>query len=153
MTLEQWAQRWNLPQAAMIELQQLSTVEMLPQEVPERSEPDVSQNIRVKSSMLGLSAWRNNNGAFKDPTGRLVRFGLGHTSAALNRVWKSGDLVGIGPRGRFTMVEVKDPGWTFKGTDREKAQLAAINQVNALGGIGFFASSSAEYVHMMEVNR
>lgn len=104
-----------------------------------------SQNaIIVKAFAIGCALWRNNSGVanFAD---RPVRYGLGNDSAKLNKQWKSGDLVGIMWGGRFLMVECKPVGWIFRGTDREVAQLNAINDVNQRGGAAFFATSADEF--------
>ena len=37
-------------------------------------------------------------------------------------------------------IEVKRPGWTYKGTQREAAQLKWIEHVVSLGGKGLFAT-------------
>ena len=70
-----------------------------------------------------------------------MRFGLGNDSAALCRAWKSSDLVGIGPGGRFLAVEVKAPDWRWTGSGREIAQAAFHANVRALGGLAMFANS------------
>lgn len=79
-----------------------------------------------------------------DNDGRMVRYGLGNDSKRLNDVWKSSDLIGI-TRGKFTAVEVKAPGWRGVSTAHERAQAAMLANVNALGGIGFFATSVEDY--------
>ncbi len=96
---------------------------------------------RVLASQLGLALWRNNSGACQDQSGRLVRFGLGNDSAALCKTWKSSDLIGVGAWGRFAAVELKPPGWRWRGTERELAQLAFHNNVRALGGLAGFATT------------
>jgi len=86
----------------------------------------------------GCRLFRNNTGAIKDQTGRLVRFGLCKGSS---------DLIGFRPTvitpemvGRtvaiFTAIEVKTP--TGKPTPE---QIHFIDRVKALGGIGGIARS------------
>ena len=113
------------------------------------TEAPTQQLLRVRAAELGCALWRNNSGAVTavDARGikRPVRFGVGNDSTKLNKVWKSSDLVGIGPGGRFLAVEVKHPRWTYKGTEREVAQLAFIENVKRLGGHGFFCTSVYEF--------
>lgn len=113
-----------------------------------KREAPVQQEIILKAFQLGYALWRNNSGVAREEH-RHVRFGLGNDSEKINRVWKSGDLVGIGPNGRFMMVEVKHEGWKFTGTDREVAQANAINEVNQRGGIAFFCSSVDEFIRIV----
>ena len=80
-----------------------------------------------------------------DETGRMIRYGLCNDSAQLNKVIKSSDLVGIRPVvitpdmvghtvGQFVAREVKRPGWSYHGTDREVAQAAFGQKVLQMGG-------------------
>lgn len=114
------------------------------------SEAATQAQIRVEASRLGFAMWRNNNGACKDDTGRMIRFGLGNDSERLNKVWKSADLIGIGPGGRFVACEVKRPGWQRPENDRDRAQEAMLLQVNQLGGIGFFATHPQHYIERVK---
>lgn len=104
--------------------------------------------VILKAFQMGFALWRNNSGVAREEH-RHIRFGLGNDSAKLNKKWKSGDLVGVGPNGRFLMVEMKKPGWKWRGTEREVAQANAINQVNNLGGIAFFCTSAEEFERMI----
>lgn len=104
----------------------------------------VPQLLRLYASRRGFALWRNNTGACVDQRGRVVRFGLGNESKRLSEVWTMGDLVGIGPGGLFTVVEVKPPGWSWSGTPRERAQQAAIDTALQLGGLGGFATSEED---------
>jgi hypothetical protein len=96
---------------------------------------------------------RNNSGAYKDATGRLVRYGLDNTSATRNKNIKSSDLIGftvvevtpemVGQKlAVFTAVEVKDPNWRYSSKDqRAVAQNNFLNWIASFGGIAFFANS------------
>ena len=86
---------------------------------------------------------------------RQVRAGLEAEGAS--------DLIGITPItitpemvgmtvGVFTAAEVKKDGWTKPTDEREKQQLAFINNVNRLGGIGFFIAGHEKYDEKMSEN-
>lgn len=121
------------------------------------SESRVQSLIRLAASKHGHKLLRNNSGALPDQTGRMIRYGLGNDSKALNAVYKSPDLVGwtsvtitpdmVGKRVAIvTAVECK--GSDFKGVprnDRERAQAAFIEDVRKAGGIAGFCGSEADY--------
>lgn len=125
------------------------------------SESRVQSELRLYAANNTHKLFRNNSGALPDQTGRIVRYGLGNDSAALNRVYKSSDLIGltrvlIQPHhvGRvmaiLTCLEVK--GSDFKGTprnDRERAQAAFIQDMVRHGAIGGFVSNAAQYPEMI----
>lgn len=140
-----WVNRYNIPQAAIDEL----TIQPLMPDAPYKSEAAAQQQIRLEASKQGIRLFRNNNGACKDDTGRLIRYGLANDSAQVNSQVKSSDLIGVTPivigpehagmtMGIFTSIEVKRPGWKYRGTDREEAQLRWLILVNGMGGIGKF---------------
>ena len=109
-----------------------------------KTEFPAQAEVILRAFQLGFALWRNNSGVSREEH-RHVRFGLGNDSAKINKVWKSADLIGVGPHGRMLWVEMKKPGWKYTGTEREVAQANAINQVNALGGIAFFCTSVEEF--------
>ena len=137
--LESWAKRHNISEAAMRELRAMAAIPVTKAE--SGTEAETQAHIRIAAARNGYAMWRNNNGACLDETGRMIRYGLGNDSAKLNAVWKSADLIGIGPGGRFVACEVKRPDWRAPENDRDRAQQAMLTQVNALGGIGFFATN------------
>jgi hypothetical protein len=119
-------------------------------------ETAVLQRIRLGAAYAGSTLWRNNSGALQDKDGRLIRFGLGHDSGALNKVWKSSDLIGILPvtiqpehvgrlAGIFMAVETKEPTWNGTLDAHTAAQNAFLETVRKLGGVGMFARSTDEY--------
>lgn len=129
------------------------TPPLFPHEVPEsgKSEAWVQSVVRLEANHKGVKLFRNNSGALEDKGGRLVRFGLGNDSAAINKVLKSADLIGFRPvvilpqhvghtLAQFVSREVKAPGWQYTGADREPAQLAWANLVNAHGGDASFVT-------------
>lgn len=144
--LYDWAQRHNVSAVALQELAQLYAI-TLP--VPEgKSESYVQSQLRLMAPKLDASLWRNNSGAMLDTSGRMVRYGLGNDSKRLNDEWKSPDLVGItrvNGYGVFTAVEVKPEGWRGPSTKHEHAQSNFLQTVEALGGIGMFATSVNDY--------
>lgn len=149
-----WAQRHGVHANALIELMDIIDPSRSHAPGHHTSEAAVQANLRVIASRKGASLWRNNNGAAVDDTGRHIRYGLGNDSQKLSSKFKSSDLIGITPVtstragqtfGVFTAVEVKKPGWCAPKNDRERAQAAFLSVVRAMGGIGMFAQSTADY--------
>lgn len=120
------------------------------------SETANSDAIKEFFSLRGDRLFRNNSGALKDKSGRLIRFGLGNESEKLNDRLKSSDLIGWTPRlvtpdmvgeviAQFMAIEVKETGWKMAGptaegeaAKRERAQLRFINMLRNEGGVGGF---------------
>lgn len=152
--LHAWAARHGVGPVAVIELQKLLGIvgPIIPQtEVePNASETHVQACVRLEVERWGGTTWRNNSGACVDATGRQVRYGLANDSAKLNAKFKSSDLIGIAPGGRFLAVECKPRGWRYMSTDRERAQLAFITRVNELGGIAGFATCVHDVARMVD---
>ena len=123
-------------------------------------ESELQKLRQLEASKRGNRLWRNNSGAMffcehaktcPHSSHRPVRFGLGNESAKINRVLKSGDLIGITPTiitpdmightvGIFTSEEIKQPGWKYSGRGREAAQEAWNALVRSLGGIARFVN-------------
>jgi len=87
-----------------------------------KTESVVQSEIRADAGAQGVLLWRNNRGAMEDLDGRVVRFGLGNDSPAMDRRIKSSDLVGqVTTRLLFDgkrmaqplYVECKAEGWRF----------------------------------------
>lgn len=115
------------------------------------SEAAVQNQYRFKAAQEGAVLWRNNVGALLDARGVPVRYGLANESKQMNARWKSGDLIGIRPikitpgmvgttLGRFVSAEVKESGWRYTGTVRERAQQNWIDLVVSLGGEANFVT-------------
>ena len=115
------------------------------------SEARVQSEIRLEAARKGVRLYRNNSGALKDEHGRLVRFGLGNESTALNRKFKSADLIGwrtvtvtpdmVGCKiAQFLARECKYEGWVYTGSEREQAQKAFLDLVVAEGVDACFAT-------------
>ena len=95
------------------------------------SESHIVADIRLKHSKGTVRLLRNNCGALKDATGRLVRFGLGTGTSDLigwTTVTVTPAMVGI-KIAVFTALEVK----TKSGTPTQE-QLDFIALVNNMGG-------------------
>lgn len=153
--IHQWAVRWSVPMAAIQDLQQRLGLLEIPMPDTGTSHPQseawVQSAVRLEATQKGMRLFRNNNGALKDAGGRLVRYGLANDSSAVNKVIKSGDLIGlrpilIGPHhvgytiGQFVSREVKAADWHYTGTERELAQTNWMNLINSLGGDAAFAN-------------
>ena len=119
-------------------------------------ESDVQEAIQVEAMKQGTQLWRNNSGALKDVTGRPVRYGLGNTSAKVNKVMKSSDLIGVTQIvitpdmvGKtisiFTAIECKGNDRKVQKDERYQAQENFINLVRAKGGIAGFADSVDQF--------
>lgn len=126
------------------------------------SESDVQEKIQIISPYYG-TLQRNNSGAFKDATGRWVRYGLHNVSKKQNSILKSSDLIGItivtvtpemiGQKlAVYTAVEVKKPGWRYNPKDKkEVAQKNYINWIKNMFGYAGFAQSIDDYLKIIGV--
>lgn len=146
--LQKWAQRWGIPAKALTEL---ATMHQHTPGAAGTGEGDVLNAIRLDASKQGVLLWRNNLGVAQRDDGRWIRYGLANDSRVVNAAFKSSDLVGVRPVsitpqhvgktiGQFVAIEVKRGGWKYKGNDREKAQLAFLNAIEATGGYAKFAT-------------
>ena len=152
--LKDWADRWSVPDHVVDDLRKtLLGVDARPGSVDLGiSEAAVQSQARVIASQVGMRLWRNNVGVLPHPdTGTPIRFGLANDSPAVNKVLKSGDLIGVRPFrieqhhvggtvGQFVSFEVKHAGWRYTGTEREKAQESWAALVTSLGGLARFIS-------------
>lgn len=121
------------------------------------AESTVQNQIREASAHFDDYLWRNNTGVLRDDTGRPVRYGLCNDSPRINKIMKSGDLIGLTQTlvtpgmvgqtiGVFTAVEVKEEGWIFNPkNEREVAQKAFVDLVLRCGGFAGFAQSVDDY--------
>ncbi len=138
--IQQWAAEWGISPLALADL---FSERPQPQVVlgAFSNEHYVGQAHRYECAKLGIRTWRNNVGAGELKSGGFVRWGLANETQAQNEELKSSDIIGIKPGGQFYAREVKAPGWTYKGTPREQAQLAFITLINQLGGDAAFLTS------------
>lgn len=101
------------------------------------SEANIQNDVMIALSKSGAIVFRNNVGALKDKTGRLVRYGVGGNGGS--------DIIGICPDGRFLAVEVK------KNTGRAtEDQLRFIEAVRAKGGRAGVARSVEDALRILE---
>lgn len=120
-----------------------------------KSESEIQQEIQLEAPKLKVTLLRNNNVAFKDENGRMVRAGLGNTSP--NLPYRSSDLIGwsevlVTPEmvGKtlavFTCIEVKREDWKPKYQDaREVLQRNFIEWVKSKGGIAAMINSVDQF--------
>jgi hypothetical protein len=125
---------------ALRDLQHLLEPPAVTHQTKAGSEGDAQNRIRCEASKAGFILFRNNVGAGKLDGERFVRFGLANESKAQNTRCKSGDLIGLTPTGQFISIECKEPGWKYRGTEREMAQLMWQQLVITHGGIACFAT-------------
>ena len=153
-TLTEWATRHNVSQIAVDDLIALiknDSPNTDPNATDKNLEAHVQQAVRLEATRAGCRLWRNNVGACTTSEGSFIRFGLCNDSKRMNTEIKSSDLVGIRPViikpkyvgrvfGLFLARETKKPGWKFKGTARERAQLKYLELVLAMGGDACFVT-------------
>lgn len=104
-------------------------------------EARVSNDIQLAFGRGPFRLLRNNVGALRDATGRLVRYGLGQSGAT--RVVGTSDLIGWRSRtitpdmvgqtiAQFVAIEVKDQA---RPTPEQQAFIAAVNRAGGVAGI------------------
>ena len=151
--IEQWALKHGVSAQALLELRHMLGAASQPEykHADATTEAGVKSRERLLAAKTGGVLWRNNSGAFKDEQGNFIRYGLCNDSKKVNDKIKSADLIGIMPVtvtermigqtiGQFTAIETKKPGWVFKNTEREQAQLKFLQLVDSLGGYARFSS-------------
>ena len=119
-------------------------------------ENEVKDIVRMEADSLGHFLYRNQTGALQDKDGRWVRFGLANESKNLNKVLKSGDLIGIAPLviteamlgatvGVFVSVEVKKPGWIFGASKQDEGQEAWREHITRNGGFATVIDNEGQF--------
>ena len=115
-----------------------------------RSHEHVVQNqIRLALSNGPVRLFRNNTGALRDQSGRLVRFGLCKGSSDLIG-WTSieiteemvGEKVAV-----FTAIEIKDKG---KATDDQLRFIQRVNEAGGLAGIARCVASATRICQRLQ---
>lgn len=149
-TFNQWAAHWGIPPEAVVDLQRRLAAHH-PLAAAGTSEAAVQARVRLEAARAGTLTWRNNVGVLLDRRGVPVRFGLANDSAAVNKRFKSADLIGIKPVtitpemvgatvGQFWSRECKHGGWKYSGNEHEQAQMRWAQLIQAHGGDAGFAS-------------
>jgi hypothetical protein len=149
--LDEWAHKWGVAPEAVADLRSQLAPYARPTSPVSTPEADVIGTLRLKASEAGWVLFRNNVGACYDKTGRFIRYGLANDSAQLNASLKSSDLIGVRPLvidpthlgrtiGQFVALECKRASWTFKGTQRERAQEKFLTLVASTGGYARFST-------------
>lgn len=115
------------------------------------SESAIQQHIRLALSRAGSVMHRNNVGAYRDETGRVIRYGVGHPGGSDLIGWTpvliTPDMVGS-TLAVFTAIEVKTP--TGRPTQH---QLNFITQVLRGGGLAGIARSPNDAVQIVTLDR
>jgi len=152
MNLTEWAIRWGVSAAALHDLaSRMHMQDMPPSGGKPGSEANVQSRVRIEAGERGVRLFRNNVGALLDSRGVPVRYGLANESEAANKMFKSGDLIGIRPVlitggdvgrtiGQFVSRECKAEGWRYTGTPHEEAQMRWAHLINTLGGDASFCT-------------
>jgi hypothetical protein len=94
----------------------------------------VQNDIRIACGAGPARLWRNNTGALKDATGRLVRYGLCPGSSdliGLRQVTITPDMVGQ-TIAQFVAIEVKDRG---RATPEQERFIAMVQQAGGMAGV------------------
>lgn len=129
-----------------------------------------TQEVRLAASQLGARIFRNNAGACKDATGRLINYGLGNDGTKASKMLKFGDYIGyetvtITPEmvGKqvavFVNLEIKPEGQlaatmqkaSYQGS-RENLQLNTCNMVKQAGGFAGIVTNKQETEQVLNVN-
>ena len=152
MILSLWAKKWGVSSQAIEDLRDTIVAQGVDTHSKENYglESRAQSEVRLEAADKGLRLWRNNVGAHKTDTG-FLRYGLANDSTAVNKRIKSADLIGIKPititpehvgcvLGQLVSREIKRPGWVYKGTGREEAQLNWALLVLSFGGDAAFAT-------------
>ena len=124
------------------------------------SESNVQSRVRMRAVELMMRLWRNNRGAFKDATGRWVRYGLANDSKDIGHRLRAHDLIGwrrvvITPDmvgkviAQFTSVECKPGDWRAPNPGTEtyehyEGQVAWRDLVNREGGFSLIVTDPTQ---------
>lgn len=158
MILTEWARTWAVSDSALADLRArlIAMDSGGPPPVAGKSEAAVQAGVRLEASKKGMRVWRNNVGAVHDTdTDTHLRYGLANDSPQVNKVIKSGDLIGIRPRiiqpgdvghliGQFVSFECKRGDWKWGNTERERAQGNWASLVLSLGGDARFVTGAGQ---------
>lgn len=164
MLIREWAAAWNIPLAAILDLearmgQGWRDVQGDTYNTPTGepgSEGRQQSLVRLEAAKRDILLFRNNVGALPDKGGRFVRYGLANDSERANKAFKSGDLIGvrrvvIAPwhvgkvLGQFVSREIKHEAWVHTADEHEQAQDAWANLINSYGGDARYATGPGSF--------
>lgn len=142
--LLEWQRKHGITAAALADLMQIVGLEQ-PKSDKGTPEARVQDEARLQATKKGWRLFRNNVGVLKDERRVPVRYGIANDSPAMNRRFKSSDLIGIRPVlitpdmvgttiGQFVAREIKKASWTYRGDEHEEAQLRFGTLIIGLGG-------------------
>ena len=106
---------------------------------------------------------RNNVGVAIDQTGRHIRYGLMNESPAINKKYKSSDLIDCVPIiiqpqhigrtfGLFVALETKKSDWVLRQSDTHaQAQLNFINLIRQRGGAADFITNEKQVEQLLGI--
>ena len=109
-------------------------------------ESEILQQIRLAASKHGVVLHRNNIGAYKDPKGYYIKYGVcnpGGSDLVGWRIFDAGQT--YGQIAQFVAIEVKTP--TGKATPE---QLSFINAVISAGGIAGVCRSVEDFLNLIK---
>ncbi len=150
-----WAIRNQVSFQALAELKDIFGLDHIPcterEPGQDPTEAYTQSVVRIEAAQKGLKLWRNNVGVLTNERGTPVRYGLGNDSPKINKIIKSGDLIGWRPLlitdrlvgstvAQFLSRECKRPGWKYTGDEHERAQLRWAEVVVAAGGDAGFCT-------------
>jgi hypothetical protein len=102
----------------------------------------IQNDIRLQlGADPAVRLWRNNTGALKDQSGRLVRYGLCQGSSdliGLRQVTITPEMVGQ-TLAVFTAIEVKDRG---RATPDQQAFISAVSTLGGFAGVAHSVSDA-----------
>lgn len=157
-TIREWGFQFSIPMQALLELERrmgLHGTDGVTNEPDAygmtHSEAYAQSQVVLEAPKFDCILTRNNKGALRDKTSRLVRFGLFNETEDRGKRIRSWDLVGFRKRlitppmvgtiiGQFVGREIKEPGWYFgKGdAEHEAAQLKCTELALSYGcDVGF----------------
>lgn len=156
--LARWAARHGVAAEAVAELLALMGAVPPPPlaEAAGKSESFTQSVVRLEAPQHGVLLFRNNVGVLQDKTGRPVRYGLANDSPQMNDRLKSADLIGVRKVtvtasmvgtviGQFVSRECKPPGWRYRGSGREPAQMAWASLITSYGGDAKFTTGTGSF--------
>lgn len=160
INLRTWAAKWAVPLAAIDDLERQFGVAYnptppLPESGQYGSESRQQSLIQLEAARQGIVLLRNNVGALKTDSGRMLRYGLANESKERNKLLKSADLIGIKPVpitpahvgmviGQFLSIECKEQDWTWTGNAHEQAQHRWAQYVTRFGGEARFINDPGQ---------